>query len=388
MLLFNRSPCLNRMKRNTQFRPATRSNLACQQLDGEKTSHPAKNRWIHRMLANYPVHADRSSDFPVYWVTLSWFLILSEAIMSIQSRLIRMAPVSLPRRRFLQGLLSSGLFAAAAGAVPPIHRNGTAKFKFSLAAYSYRDLLTGDKPPLTLLDFVEDCAKLGLEGTELTSYYFPPGFDRAYLINLKRCCFELGLDVSGTAVGNDFGVRDPAKRAEQISLVKTWIEHAEVLGAPVIRIFAGHAEEGCAREEAHRLMVEGIEECCDYAGRHGVFLALENHGGPTADADGLLRFVNDIQSPWFAVNMDTGNFHSADIYADLARIAPYAANVQVKVMTSGPDGKATPSDFGRLAAILRDAGYRGYIVLEFEESEDPRVACPKWMKQLRDAFEA
>ena len=121
----------------------------------------------------------------------------------------------IPRRQFLKrGVLSAGGVAAAcaggvlptARAIEPIARTGKSLFKFSMAAYSYRDLLNA-KPPktrLTLDDFILDCAKLGLEGTELTSYYFPNEITPEYLRHVKQLCFRLGLDVSGTAVGNDF----------------------------------------------------------------------------------------------------------------------------------------------------------------------------------------
>jgi sugar phosphate isomerase/epimerase len=134
-------------------------------------------------------------------------------------------------------------------------------------------------------------------------------------------------------------------------------------------------------------MVAGIEECCEYAGKHGIILAIENHGGPTMTPEGMLSFIRDVDSPWFGVNLDTGNFHSEDPYADLARIAPYAVNVQVKLVTCDALRKnKKPADFARLARILRDAAYRGYIVLEFEEPGDPRVECPKYMEQIRAAF--
>ena len=133
-------------------------------------------------------------------------------------------------------------------------------------------------------------------------------------------------------------------------------------------------------------MVSAIEECCEYAGQHGVHLALENHGGPTSTVEGLLAFVRDVNSPWFGVNLDTGNFHTDDIYGDLAKAAPYSLNVQVKVVLQGPDKKKRPANFKRLAQILREVNYRGYIVLEYEESGNPREECPKFMDQLRDAF--
>lgn len=292
--------------------------------------------------------------------------------------------MSLSRRAFLGSSLALAA-AGSAGAIEPLVRNGAAKFKFSLAAYSYRGLFKGENA-LTLNDFVSDCARFGLDGTELTSYYFPADTNADYLRALARHCFRLGLDVSGTAVGNDFGHPAGPERTKQIDGVKKWIDFAAILGAPVIRIFAGHVKKDQTEAQAHSLMVSAIEECCDYAGKHGVHLALENHGGPTATAEGLLKFVRDVQSPWFGVNLDSGNFHSENPYEELAQIAPYALNVQVKVVMSGPEKKKVPADFKRLAKICRDAAYRGYIVLEYEEAGDPRTECPQFIDQMRQAF--
>lgn len=298
----------------------------------------------------------------------------------------------LDRRRFLQtcsivsAAAATGLAANEGYAAEPIVRNGVPKFKFSLAAYSYRKLLQGKTAELTVADFIDDCAKMQLEGTELTSYYFPNPTTPEYLRELKQQCFRLGLDVSGTAVGNDFGLPPGEKRDEQIAHLKHWIDNSEILGAPVIRVFAGHVNEETTAEQSHKLMVEGLEECCEYAGQHGVHLALENHGGPTATPEGLLALVHDVKSPWFGVNLDTGNFHTDDVYGDLAKVAPYAINAQIKVVVSGPDKQKQPADFKRLAGILRDANYRGYIVLEYEENENPREACPSFIAQLREAF--
>ncbi|MGH7193347.1 MAG: sugar phosphate isomerase/epimerase family protein, partial [Candidatus Saccharimonadales bacterium] len=225
--------------------------------------------------------------------------------------------------------LAGGALVRPTMAIEPIVRPGKPDFKFSLAAYSYRDLLSGKNASLTLADFIDDCAKMGLEGTELTSYYFPPNPTPEYLCGLKRQAFLLGLDISGTAVGNDFCHPPGAERDRQIASVKQWADRAEVLGAPVIRIFSGQAKKGQDEAEARRLAIEAMEECCEYAGQHGVFLALENHGGLTATLDGLLQLVHAVKSEWFGVNLDTGNFNTADPYADLARLAPYAVNVQV-----------------------------------------------------------
>ncbi len=294
----------------------------------------------------------------------------------------------LQRRQFLQAsaAASTALLATAtpASAIQPIPRSGEAKFKFSLAAYSYRELLQpkqGKEPVLTLKDFIDDCAKMGLEGTELTSYYFPKEVTADYLHGLRQHAFRLGLDISGTAIGNEFGHPKGEKRDAEIAKTKQWIEYAALLDAPVIRIFAGHQQKGQSADEAHALMVSAIEECCDYAGKYGVHLALENHGGPTATAEGLLKFVHDVDSPWFGVNLDGGNFRGDDPYAELAQIAPYALNAQIKAKVGG-----APADYKRLAKIMRDAKYRGYIVLEFEEPGNVREECVRHMNEIRAAF--
>ncbi|HIA17840.1 MAG TPA: sugar phosphate isomerase/epimerase [Planctomycetaceae bacterium] len=298
------------------------------------------------------------------------------------------------RRQFL-GQCALGSAMAAGGwwtgtnsvqAIEPIPRSGSSRFVFSLAAYSYRNLLKGKAAKLTLADFVDDCAAFQLDGTELTSYYFPQEITTEYIYALKQRCFRQGLDISGTAVGNDFGHPDSAQRKGQITHVKKWVDYAEMLGAPVIRIFAGKSKKGSTPQQSHSLMVAAIEECCAYAGEHGVHLALENHGGPTSTAAGLMAFVRDVKSPWFGINLDTGNFHTEDIYGDLEKVAPYCLNVQVKVTVSGPDRVKKPSDLKRLASMLRAANYRGYIVLEYEENGDPRTECRKYLSQLRSAF--
>lgn len=298
------------------------------------------------------------------------------------------------RRQFLttaalagSSLALSGI-PAASRAIEPVKRNDKPKFKFSLAAYSYRSLLQGrqgKEPELTLKDFIDDCARLNLDGTELTSYYFPPNPTPEYIYGLRRHAFHQGLDVSGTAIGNEFGHPKGEKRDAEIAKTKKWIDIAEMMGAPVIRIFAGHQQKGQTQEEAHALMVSAIEECCDYAGKHGITLALENHGGPTATADGLLKFVHDVNSPWFGVNLDSGNFHTADPYQELARIAPYAVNAQLKAALS-VGGKKERADFKRLASMLRAANYRGYIVLEYEEPGNVREECARYMDEIRAAF--
>jgi sugar phosphate isomerase/epimerase len=298
--------------------------------------------------------------------------------------------LSLTRRGFFQtaaagtGLaLAAHLPAPFARAAGPVKRNGKPHLKLSLAAYSFRDVLAGKSPTMTLDDFIRLCADLNLDGTELTSYYFPKDFNEEYLIHIKQLTFRLGLDVSGTAIANDFCLPPGEKRDETLAHTRKWIDYAAVMGAPVIRIFAGNVPKDDSEDAAIARCAAGINESLDYAAKKGVCLALENHGGITATPDQMLKIIAQVkESPWFGVNFDGGNFRTADPYSDLARIAPYAINAQLKTDMS-PGGKHEEADLGRVVRILADAGYRGYIVLEYEGKEDPKTAVPRHIETLR-----
>jgi sugar phosphate isomerase/epimerase len=297
-------------------------------------------------------------------------------------------------------LAAGATFGPAAAAIDPIKRNGKTKMKLSLAAYSFRDQLTGKKEPKWTLDeFIEFCAAQGLDGTELTGYYFPRQFPQRgskppflaasdsavaeYLAHLKHKTFLLGLDVSGTAIANDFCLPPGEDRDREIAFVKQWADYAAAFGARCIRVFSGNVPKGHTEDEAIRWCVEAMEECCRHAGERGVFLALENHGGISVPAERLVAIVREVRSPWFGVNLDTGNFNSEDPYADMTKLAPYAITVQVKTEITPKGSTKQPADMARIIRILRDANYRGYVALEYEAAADANTAVPPILAELR-----
>ncbi len=306
------------------------------------------------------------------------------------------------RRDFLKKTLHGGFALSGLGllgtesllAVEPIKRAGRPRLQLSLAAYSFRDYFktarnkdapnTDSAKQIDLFQFIDYCADHGCQGTELTSYYFPSEIHRDLLIRLKQHAFLRGIAISGTAVGNTF--TDTAKRDQEIANVKRWVDYAFVMGAPHIRIFAGSAPAGVSRDQASQLCISAIEECCDYAGSQGIFLGLENHGGIVSTAEEILAIVRAVKSPWLGINLDTGNFHTDDPYADLAKIAPYAVNVQLKGEIQ-PRGKGNEqADLSRLVKILCDANYQGYVALEYESKEDPWTAVPRLLRQMKELF--
>lgn len=305
------------------------------------------------------------------------------------------------RREFLAsaglGMAAVALTGGLTGTEPvqaaqPIERIGKPYMKLSLAAYSFNRSLPRNWPTpresnatMTLFDFIDYCAEMDLDGTELTSYYFPNPVTDEYLLQIKERTFRLGLDISGTAIGNDFCLPEGPARDRQLEMTRQWIDYAAFMGAPVIRIFAGNVPRGDSEAAAIERCIAGINESIKYAAQKGVILGLENHGGVTATTEMMLSIIERVDdSPWFGVTFDSGNFRTPDPYADLEKIAPYTVNAQIKVAMN-PDGKGKqPADLKRIVNILKQANYRGYVVLEYEESADPRVEIPKYLNELRE----
>jgi sugar phosphate isomerase/epimerase len=284
-------------------------------------------------------------------------------------------------RRHLFGATAATLAGAAlggpAGAIDPIKRAGPARMRLSLAAYSYRDYLTNKREPhMTVEQFVERAATYPIDAVELTEYYWPKPISADYLLKVKRQCYLAGLDISGSPMGNVFTHPAGADRDKEVGRVKEWIDWCALLGVPAIRIFAGNRQKDQSLADAKKAAIETIEAACEHAGKKGVILALENHGGIVAEAGDLLDIVKAVKSPWFGINLDTGNFHTDDPYGDLAKCAPYAVTCQVKTEISGRGKPKEQADLKREIQILRDAGYRGYVTLEYEAAEDPLEAVP------------
>lgn len=304
--------------------------------------------------------------------------------------------MSQSRRQFLTGLGTVSSLAATQTLSPgfaadPPARSGESLLKLSLAAYSFNSLFARRGTPeqiaaakMTLETFIEYCANQGLGATELTGYYFPKDVTTEYLLNIRQLTHRQGLSISGTAIGNDFCLADGAARDKQLDDCRKWIDYAAIMGAPVIRIFAGKVPKGDNEDQAIERCVAGINQSLEYAATKGIFLALENHGGITATPDQMLKIIAGVNnSPWFGVNFDSGNFRTDDPYRDLARIAPYAVNAQIKVAVNPDNAGKQPADVPRMIAILKEAGYRGYVTLEFEE-QNPFEEIPKYLNQLRD----
>ena len=251
--------------------------------------------------------------------------------------------------------------------------------KLATCAYSYRDLLTTGQ--MTLEQLLDIARELNFDGVELTAYYFPD-LSASTLHRIKREAFDRGLDVSGTAVGGNFSQEDEEKRRAQIEHVKTWLEHSSRLGSSVLRVFAGGVVEGKDRASCEGWVTDGLSECAAVAKKEGVILALENHGGLTSDAAGVLSLLAPFKDdPWVGLNLDFGNF-TGDVYGQFRSCAPHAVTTHCKVTCRQGEGRSI-LDYREIVRIMESARYNGYLSIEYEEKEDPVVGVSRFAAYLR-----
>jgi len=251
--------------------------------------------------------------------------------------------------------------------------------KLGCCAFSYRKLLTAGT--MGLEQFLDTALELGLDGVELTSYYFPEQTP-AYLHHIRRESFIRGLEVSGTAVGGNFVDSTAEKRRRQVALVQEWLAKSECLGSPVLRVFAGSVPDGVSRSVAEQWVRDALEECSQAAERHGVVIALENHGGLTADADGILALIDPLaDNPWIGINLDTGGF-TGDIHEQFRRCAPHVVTTHAKVCARQGEERQLV-DYRQVVRILREVGYPGYLSIEYEGPAEPVQGVARFAAYLR-----
>jgi sugar phosphate isomerase/epimerase len=283
------------------------------------------------------------------------------------------------RRQALQKIAAVPLLAGSAlsGVVPvparPAARNGRQNLKTSLNAYSFNKPLR--EGTMSMGELLEFCSETGFEAVDITAYYFP-GYPEvpsdAYLYEVKRKAFRLGLVISGTGVRNDFTHTDKKKRQESIQLVKNWVVAAEKIGAPVLRVFAGHQDHpGYSWDAVAEWMIEDLKACVEIGKEHGVMIGLQNHNGFLKTAAQVKRILRAVDDEWFGLILDIGSFRQGDAFQEISEAIPYAVSWQLKENMYVND-EEVKTDISRLIKIIKSSDYKGYIPIETLGPGDPK----------------
>ncbi|TAK26388.1 MAG: sugar phosphate isomerase/epimerase [Chloroflexota bacterium] len=278
-------------------------------------------------------------------------------------------------------------------------------YRLAVSSYSFDRFGAGPegKEAPTVFQMIDRCAALGVEGIEILGFHLRDLSERD-LLDLKAHAFRRGVEIVSISANHNFVVPDPADREREIDIVARWIDAAHILGAPSVRAFGGRwttleweqfmaaqghepPRTGYTDDDGFGWSIEAFKIVCYYAGRKGITVAVENHWGLTGRASGVMRIVDGTQSRWLGVALDTGNFPFVpDMYAEMALLAPRAVMVHAKTYVGGGMYYTVDVDYRRVARLLVDAGYRGYVSIEHEGKALPEEGIATAVANLRSAF--
>jgi sugar phosphate isomerase/epimerase len=285
--------------------------------------------------------------------------------------------IDMNRRQCLQTLSASIL------ALPRVNAEtkANARFRPAICAYSFRKQL--EEKSMTYADVIRMAADTGADGVDLTSYWLPDTED-ATLFSLKKLAYKSSIAIYTVGIRARMAQPTPELQTKEFETVRKWLDVAQRLGAGHIRIFGGAIPKGATEDQAVGWAVETLKRCADEASKKGITLGVEDDGGITTTAERTVEIVTKAASPWVGINLDVGNFVN-DAYQQIELCAPYATNVHFKSHVQ-IDRQRQDADWPRILGILGKSGYRGYLAIEYELTEEPRTVVPKLVSRLREVI--
>lgn len=306
------------------------------------------------------------------------------------------------RRHLLAATLAIPAASRLTAAEPVAPAVKAAKNRIGVSTYSFWHFDETTDQWRSISKCLETAGDMGFDGVEILQVQMTDTSPAA-LRKIKSRAFTLGLDLMGFSTHQTFLSPDKDKRAENILKTTQYLEQAYDLGIPTIRVNTGrwgtsrNFDElmknrgieprlaGYTDDDGFNWVIESFEKLVPEAEKRGVIMGLENHWGLGITAEGVMKVVDAVKSPWLQVTLDTGNFLE-DPYDRLKMLASQTVLLQAKTYHGGGLWYQLDLDYARIAAIMRDAGYRGYVSLEMEGKEDPLTAVPKSLDMLRKHF--
>jgi sugar phosphate isomerase/epimerase len=251
-------------------------------------------------------------------------------------------------------------------------------------ALSFQEYLSKGK--MTMPQVVQQIVDMGSIGLDMTVYWFK-STEPAYLADLRHMAFKNGIPLSGAACGTTMVHADAAKRRHALAEIKKWVDVTDQLGASHLRIFAGPLPSGAKLSQGIDWTVEIMKPACEYSGKKGITLGVEDHAGITQQADTCLEIMHRVDSPYAGINLDITNFKATptqDYYAQIKACVPYATNTHIRERFS-EDGSLV--DLDRVFRIFAEGGYKGFMSAEYEYTEkgagDTMTGLPKLMDKIK-----
>ena len=313
-----------------------------------------------------------------------------------------MAIENYDRRMFIRQSLVGGLavslgpwhLARAADVAGNPSAGKIGNFKISLAEWSLHKALFSKQ--ITNMEFPRIAREgYGIEAVEFVNQFFKDkAHDSTYLRDLKAhaedhgvTCVLIMIDGEG-----DLSAEDKGQRTQAVENHKAWVDAAARLGCHSIRVNTG-SNYGPDKTEA---AADACGTLADYGQKHKINVICENHFGPSSDPDSLIALIKAVNKPNFGTLPDFGNFpkdkkgeYIIDVYDAIARMMPYARGVSAKSYHFDESGREKDLDFARILKIVTDAGYHGYVGIEYEGTQlsepDGILATKKLLESLRGA---
>lgn len=272
------------------------------------------------------------------------------------------------RREFLKRVGLGALSLSAISSLPLIAEEVARKkmfFKISLAEWSLHNTLFAGE--MTNLEFPEIAAnKFGIHAVEYVNQFFKDkANDQAYLNDLLRRSKDHGVDNVMIMIDGEgqLGATDSKERLKAVENHYKWIEAAKFLGCHSIRVNA--AGEGTAGE-VKSAAVDGLGKLSEFGAKTGINVIVENHGGYSSNGEWLTQVISQVNQKNCGVLPDFGNFYDYDRYKGVEEMMPYAKGVSAKSYDFDAKGNETKIDYSRMLKLVKEAGFRGYIGIEYE----------------------
>ena len=260
-------------------------------------------------------------------------------------------------------------------------------YNISVAEYSLHRMISEGK--LDPRDYGPFCKKnFDVDAVE---YWMGPfadkGKDRAYLDEMHKKSVDAGVKellIMCDIDGGDLGLPDEAKRRQAVELHFPWVEAAQRMGCHSIRV---NARSSGSRDEQAKLAADGLRQLCEFAAPHKINVIVENHGGLSSDGAWLAGVIKSVDLENCGTLPDFGNFQTSpgqwyDRYQGTKELMPYAKGVSAKSYEFDDEGNEVKTDYTKMMKIVLDAGYHGYVGIEWEGEQPSEVEGVLLTKRL------
>jgi len=265
-------------------------------------------------------------------------------------------------------------------------------FEISLAQWSWHKRLFGQAgPKLDNLDFAKEAHALGIQAVEYVNVFFKDkADDSAYLAKMKKRADDLGVKSVLIMCDDEGALGDPnaRRRAQAVRNHHKWVRAAKFLGCHSIRV---NAYSKGPDDEQLKLAADGLRRLSEYAAEHKINVIVENHGGLSSNGRWLSNVIKEVNLPNCGTLPDFGNFPpEIDPYDAVKMLMPYAKSVSAKSYDFDEKGDETKIDYCRMMKIVLDAGYKGFVSIEYEgerlSETDGIVATKKLLEKIREQY--